>query len=196
MPISMRMSCTAISLRRLTPSPPHLRRSPFTGLRDLGLRDPRSGTTLVELCVAMVLLVIVFTGWVRMNNIQAVNKESLRYAAIEKAAGMLEAVDYAKLSQEGMDVAGTVLTIDEAGDVHYISGESDGHPFGRVFPLFADHVQIGYQCHVKENMVGDSVWSKWGNSAWVQMDLFDRVGDVRNEVDPFASIAIFCGQIH
>ena len=40
----------------------------------------------------MVLLVIVFVGWVRMNNIQAVNKESLRYAAIEKAAGMLDAV--------------------------------------------------------------------------------------------------------
>ena len=178
MPISMRMSCTAISLRRLTPPPPHLRRSPFTGLR-----DPRSGATLVELCVAMVLLVIVFVGWVRMNNIQAVNKESLRYAAIEKAAGMLDAVASVKNAKTLRP--GAYLQIEEDGSFTQIGRRTGTVPLEKILPIASESVTIGYQCHVEQGLVDDA---NWGTSTrWIVCDLFDEYGDCRSRVDPFSS---------
>lgn len=52
----------------------------------------RSGVSLVEVMVSVLLLFIIFCGWFRMNNIQAVRKESYRYEAVERAAGMLDAL--------------------------------------------------------------------------------------------------------
>ncbi|NCC58868.1 MAG: prepilin-type N-terminal cleavage/methylation domain-containing protein, partial [Synergistales bacterium] len=50
----------------------------------------QAGFSLVELLVAMLLIVIIFTAWFRIGNFQTIRKESLRRVALEKAAGYLD----------------------------------------------------------------------------------------------------------
>lgn len=187
--------CDALMMRPSAMRQPgklhHSVRLPIAGGRNAC--GPRSGASLVELCVAMLLVFIVFVGWVRMNNIQAVNKESLRYAAVEKAAGMLEAVDYYKLSEGAYDYDGTFLEILPSGEIAETPSDALRDT---VLPLFDREIPIGYQCHVIENAVEDSSHSKWGSSAWVVMDLFDYVGESDGMARPFASVRIFCGRIY
>ena len=151
----------------------------------------RSGATLVELCVAMLLLTIVFAGWVRMNNIQAVNKESLRYAAVEKAAGMLDAVATQKredIKKDRKFREGCYLQIMADGTIVQDGRRKGDVPIERILPLWGDDVAIGYQCHVETGLVGDDAASKWGNgSRWIVLDLFNTHGECRSKAESVAS---------
>ena len=178
MPISMRMSCTAISLRRLTPPPPHLRRSPFTGLRDL--RDFRSGQSLVEVLVSILLLFIVFCSWAAMNNIQAVRKESFRYAAVEKAAGILDAMT--ALSDEQEAFPDTWYRLDEkTGFPKEWTGKNI--PENGVFELWpGQNVPIGCSIFVSQK-AGPSAWT---NGVWCTVSLYDTTDGTARR--PYASL--------
>lgn len=148
----------------------------------------RAGFSLVELLVAILLIFIVFAGWMRMNNIQAVNKESLRYAAVEKAAGMLDAIDAEKVQEQGLDLEGTYLRVKPDGSLE----ESDE---STVLPLWqnSDKDGYGYQCHVLNDYASTET-SQWGNSVWIVVDLFDNgIGFLDNR-KPFTSLRIYCSK--
>ena len=136
----------------------------------------------------MLLLAIVFIGWVRMNNIQAVNRESLRYAAIEKAAGMLDAIEAKKQMKDGM-----YLRINDNGSVSPLSGPSAANT---VHPLFDDRIPIGYQLRVSKGDTSNPGLSTWGSasgsaSLWLVCDLFDFHGERQAEEAPFTSLNVF-----
>ena len=136
----------------------------------------------------MLLLAIVFIGWVRMNNIQAVNKESLRFAAIEKAAGMLETIDANRLNENGLLYPDTNIVIQSNGDVSGASEED-------ILPLFDSTIPLGYRCHV-EGAVSPAA-ETWGTlGLWISMELFERNGSdgAKHAVAPFSTLRLFCTQ--
>lgn len=168
-------------MRRARPAPVVAPLRPVPAGRGGG----RSGASLVELCVAMLLLAIVFAGWVRMNNIQAVNKESLRYAAIEKAAGMLEAIEADDIPGKRSKQNGMYLRIGDDGAVSQVK-ES---PETAVMPLLGEEVPIGYQIRVAQGVVEGS---RWGDeSLWLVCDLFDFYGERQAGAQPFTSLHVF-----
>ena len=143
----------------------------------------RTGATLVELIVCLILLAILFTGWVRINNVQALRKESLRYAAVEKAAGIMDAIDaedvqpYAsKVTQKSVE-----FQILPDGSIESASLWKNGSRIIR--PFFNEDFPIGYQCHTE--IVEDSNPAELGNqdvrfgkTIWLVVDLFDVHGDL------------------
>ena len=177
----MRMSCTAISLRRLTPPPPHLRRSPFTGLRDL--RDFRSGETLVEVMVSILLLFIIFCSWAAMNNVQAVRKESFRYAAVEKAAGILDAMVAKDSFSDGKARPGFCYRLDDNGKLCR-TGRTSDKTATEIHPLWPENGDstVGYRIFAEQES-GDSGWT---NGTWGVVSLYSSLSRPSTEQRPFA----------
>lgn len=158
----------------------------------------RSGVTLVELCVATLILCIIFFGWTRINNIKAVNRESLRYAAVEKAAGMLESVD----SSEAGNAPGIYFSVAGNGSLTKVgSSAQSGKPPDSILPLFGNDCPVGYQFHTEKGTKGSGYFhvvnpgmpNEHGDAClWLVVDLFDRHGSVRSDVDSFVSLRVFC----
>ncbi len=138
----------------------------------------RAGFSLVEILVATVILVIIFTGWLRIANFQAIRKESLRRAAIEKAAGYLDVmVGSPSLSDKRyyrINWTNSNFKVDEAEDEH-------------VYELFNNDLLIGYTLQVLLNYQED--WP--AGSKWAVIKLYDRNGIPETEAGrPFSTMSV------
>ena len=150
----------------------------------------RSGVTLVELMVSVLLLLIVFLGWARMNNIQAVRRESIRYAAVEKAAGFLDACD--PKTSSSLDPAFSYSW--KNGRLEILSGRSlaplvwEGDTTGREgAPV------LGYRIRFSDSVPGclpDNYF--WETGPWAVAEVYDnwQAGAVGN---PLVTLRVFLG---
>ena len=148
----------------------------------------RSGVSLVELMVSILLLMIAFLGWMRMNNIQAVRKESLRYAAVEKAAGLLDAM----MSQEKVEG----LTKSEKYNYQWTEGGLVKIKPNVIAPLWRDGEGAtddvpGYRIVLEDRSGASSSRSTfWNRGVWARMELFDSCRSGGNN-PPFACLRVF-----
>ena len=119
-------------------------------------RDARSGVTLVELLVSVLLLTIIFCGWMAMNNIQAVRKESFRYEAVEKAEGLLDSITVLYWSDPDNWYDSALVVNQASGHLEPVRpGKSD------LFPLWPDSENpIGCTIHIQELDDFGGVWAK------------------------------------
>lgn len=107
------------------------------------------GYSLVEFLVAMLILALVSLSWLTIAQVQSANRESYRREAVERLAGMMDAISQLGLSY----VPGTALQFKD-GQPQKLSGVN-----GRmtVNPLFGPtESSLGYRLRVKElEEVGD-----------------------------------------
>ena len=139
-----------------------------------------------------------------MNNIQAVRRESFRYAAVEKAAGMLDAIsrdsvgsgnfftqttywDFDKLSKL-WEAGESDVDIDDFEEV----GTNDRDPEDIVLPMWKDSVDgelaptIGYRLYTTyETRPG------WQTGYWVTLDLYDDYRVADSATHPFTTLGVF-----
>ena len=129
----------------------------------------------------MLLLAVVFCGWLAMNNIQPVAKESLRYAAIEEAAGLLDALSAADLPMPGVyednGTNGLSLVTN--------AGVDDVFPFDNASPL-----SIGYRLEVADASDAQA----YGLAGrWARIRLFDNAEALASSDQAFAEFRLFLG---
>lgn len=120
----------------------------------------QAGFSLVELLVAMLLIVIIFTAWFRIGNFQTIRKESLRRVALEKAAGYLDIM--AGCSSN----SGAYRIVFEAND--YEVQEASG----LVQPMGSPLDPVGYVLRVEERAATNG----WPASRWATIRLYDEHG--------------------
>lgn len=143
-----------------------------------------SGFSLVELLVAVLVLVIIFIGWLRICNFQAIRKESLRRTAIEKGEGYLDFVAMRNLAPTSYSIgfSGGAYTADTTNST--------------IQPLFATNSTIdevyplGYIMEVKRCPETNG----WPSGKWAVISLYDQHGVTTNDsaVDPpFSKMSIF-----
>jgi prepilin-type N-terminal cleavage/methylation domain-containing protein len=149
-----------------------------------------SGFSLVELLVATVIIVIVFISWLRISNFQAIRKESLRRAAIEKAAGYL---DY--MVDQGGTTAGKAYTISFSGTYSVGPPSDPSDASYRIPPLFEESDPIGYVLRVVQDWPHQANWPVghgWPNSRWAVIQLYDEHGvSVSDAGRPFSTMSVF-----
>jgi prepilin-type N-terminal cleavage/methylation domain-containing protein len=140
-----------------------------------------SGFSLVELLVATVIIVIVFISWLRISNFQAIRKESLRRAAIEKAAGYL---DY--MVDQGGTTAGEAYTISFSGTYSVGPPSDPSDASYRIPPLFEESDPIGYVLRVVQDYQVN--WP----GRWAVIQLYDEHGvSVSDAGRPFSTMSVF-----
>lgn len=139
-------------------------------------RSATAGFTLVELLVATLLSVIVFTGWIRISNFQAIRKEALRRVALENAAGYLDFM------------AATSATVNTYSvEFNTNSFAYGATPTSEVQPMFSDKHPIGYWVRVFQQTNAAS-WT----GRWAVVELYDRHHFVPTTNDrPFSALSIF-----
>jgi hypothetical protein len=143
-----------------------------------GLSKGRSAFSLVELLVAVIVLVIVFVGWLRLCNFQAIRKESLRREAIEKAEGYL---DFIAKSGAGQ---GAFYRIEFTDEYEFETADDT------IQPLFGEYNPVGYLLEVERRTQGDG----WPGANWAVLRLYDQhsVSTISESVDaPFSKMSIF-----
>ena len=154
-------------------------------------RRGTAGSSLIELLVATLVLVIAFVGWLRISNFQAIRKESLRRAAIEKAAGFLDI-----MAKSGSPA--NFYRIDFTNGDYLVQASPTN---GYIFPVFEEvnypaNTPIGYVLEVKWRAATNG----WPNGRWAVVSLYDRHGITTNELTygansnpilPFSSMSIF-----
>jgi len=147
-------------------------------------RQASDGFSLIEIMVATVVMVIIFIGWLRIANFQAVRKESLRRAAIEKAAGYLDFIfdvpsllpnQYYRVSWTNGQYEATHLT----------SGKE------LVQPLFEEFEAMGYTLQILEDY--QTGWSPSpGLNRWAVIRLYDQHDVLMDNAGrPFSTMSIF-----
>jgi hypothetical protein len=142
----------------------------------------RAGFSLIELVATILLLIIVFSAWVNISNFQAVRKESLRRAALEEAAGMLDFVSREKLTPGYHRVY-----FDEVGQVYEHEKTSGGGvPNPCIHAMFEESDPIGYILRVEKRTVGG--WP--ANEEWAEIQLYDQHG-VADPGRPFSRLAVY-----
>jgi hypothetical protein len=135
-----------------------------------------AGFSLIELMVGTLLIVIVFISWLRICNFQAIRKESLRLAGIEKAAGYL---DFMAEQTEGPGY----YRIDFTNQA-YQAGSTDS----TVKPLFDATDLIGYTLWVESRVASGG----WPNANWAVISLYDEHGVATNDAGrPFSTMSVF-----
>ena len=130
----------------------------------------------------MMLLAVVFCGWLAMNNIQPVAKEALRYAAIEEAAGLLDAIAAANTPLPGVyadnGTNGLDLVAKASADAVF--------PFDATSPL-----SIGYRLEVADATDAE-VPGLAGR--WARVRLFDSSEALAGADPAFAEFRLFLGE--
>lgn len=145
-------------------------------------RKDRSGVTLVELLVATLIGIIIFTSWLEICNPKPVRKESYRRLAVEQAAGYLDLM------------LGSVSSYSEkfykVDDDRTPPTEASSHITLPVFPSNPDAV-IGYtlSTEMRSGLVG------WPNNGyWAVVRLYDRQDVLDSEAGkPFFTLRAYIG---
>jgi len=142
------------------------------------------------------LLVIVFASWVNISNFQNVRKESLRRAALEKAAGMLDFVSRVDVNpspvRHGVPSEGFYRVYFDGGAG---TGTYELEAAGSIpLAMFREKDPIGYTLEVKERSPPDD-FAKAGwpaNRSWAEIGLYDQHG-VRSgpQNRPFCRLAVY-----
>ncbi len=83
----------------------------------------QNGYSLTELLIATFLLASVFCGWLTTGHYRPVERESLRYAATEEAAGLLDALMLTDNPAEGN------YGDSESGIIHLSGNDNPVRPF-------------------------------------------------------------------
>ena len=142
---------------------------------------PVNGFSLVELLVAMTILAFVFCGWLNLANIQPVSKESMRYAALEEAAGILDAASLLTSPSEGLyGDSGTngLERIAAATDKRICAFRSTGES------------APGYRLTIERKEPGGTASA----GLWATMRLYDApFGDATTD-KPFSEFTLFIGK--
>lgn len=148
---------------------------------------PQDGFTFVELMVAMLISLIVFSCWIRICNIQGVRKESLRREAVERAAGILDMCDKDKFSDYD-EFSGTYKVsapFKFEAPLKQLENDDDKNT---IWPLFQDAARnpIGYRLVVAS--LGDGSGNGWDDGTWAFLDLYN-IHSVRKNMagKPFCS---------
>lgn len=126
-----------------------------------------------------------------MNNIQAVRRESCRYAAVEKAAGILDAMTspsgYADESE--MAIPGALYKLDGDGRLLVLDcfegdeTETAVHP---MWPGDADSA-VGYRIRVSRK---DGNQSGWTNGSWGVVSLYPSWLEPSTAQKPYAEFKV------
>lgn len=159
-----------------------------------GENEDCSGATLVEVMVSVLLLFIIFCSWAAMNNVQAVRKESFRYAAVEKAAGMLDAMDRDSGTVVKIGKIEKVTSLTKDRSYRFSDGQwlivSDEDELTRLFPE-SDDVEIGYRVRTKtpEDIAGGD--SSWRSGMWAEVELYDDWRRKASKQTPFSRFRMF-----
>ncbi len=144
----------------------------------------QAGASLVELMVATLLAVIIFVGWLKIANFQAIRKESLRRVAIEKAAGYLDIM--ARAGQGD----GTYRIEWSTNLLEYVLSPVAAD----VQPMFDGDGLVGYVLRVTSQTNNIPAHSgKWNtNKVWAVIDLYDKNGVSTSEAGrPFSTMSVF-----
>lgn len=150
--------------------------------------DRRSGLTLVELMVATLVGIIVFTSWLSICNPKPVVRESYRRLAVEQAAGYLDRMvgeppqplennKFYKVSFNGSSTSLDKLSGPDADVVQAVFGDE-----GRS-------VSVGYTLCVEQRSPSGG-WPD--NSYWAVVRLYDIAGVSKDDAgSPFYELASF-----
>ncbi len=134
--------------------------------------------------VATLLGIIVFVGWVKICNFQAIRKESLRREALERAAGMLDYMTTTNPPPAGAVPFTKYYTFTFTNNSYVIVEiVTNGMPIPQ--PMMTETNPIGYRL----SCFRDANWNTIGNwplnSRWAKIELFDR----HSAVDPGRSFS-------
>lgn len=135
--------------------------------------------------VGIVLLAIVFGGWLSMNNIPQIARESKRYSAVESAAGMLEALS---AIPDGDNAPGVYEMV--RGGVPDRIGEKRLGGIKHVFPIAESQDPIGYWLEIEDARSPDGSLK----GRWARVRLFDNAEmDIVND-EPFTEFRVLVGK--
>lgn len=146
-----------------------------------------SGTTLVELMVATLIGIIVFTSWLSICNPKPVVRESYRRLAVEHAAGYLDLMvgapphpienkKYYKVVSSGGAISLSKLSGQDEKAVQSVFG-ADGL------------VSVGYTLKTEQRSPSGG-WPD--NSFWAVVRLYDNVDVSQDDAgNPFFELAAF-----
>jgi len=139
----------------------------------------RSGFSLVELMVSTLVIVIIFVGWLKIANFQAIRKESLRRAAIETAAGYLDVmVELGGLPNKTYRIE----WIEESSA--FEQEPLNGQDRDQVQPMYGESDPIGYHIKVTPSVAAglahDGAWIE-GGGRWAVIRLYDKHGVSTND---------------
>ena len=158
-----------------------------------------SGTTLVELMVATLIGVIVFTSWLSICNPKPVVRESYRRLAVEQATGYLDMMAGGLRAKKpnGQD---DIITDEKSYEVKFTNGVYSLHKRApssdnkkNVWPVFPGEsgVPVGYTlCVEKKNLGAESGWPN--DSYWAVARLYDAVDVPEGDAGrPFCELKVF-----
>lgn len=151
-------------------------RTASTGATLRRCESSRAGFTLVELMVATLIGIIVFTAWLTICNPKPVVKESYRREAVERAAGYMD-----KLLTETSSALGA-YKVEETESTISIKTATKG--VTQSMFTNAESV-VGYTLS-RESRVGGN-WS----GTWACIRLYDEAGIETNGVKPFFELSAF-----
>lgn len=158
-----------------------------------------SGTTLVELMVATLIGIIVFTSWLTICNPKPVVRESYRRLAVEQATGYLDMMAGGLRAKKpnGQD---DIITDEKSYEVKFTNGVYSLHKRApssdnkkNVWPVFPDEsdTPVGYTLCVEMKELGAE--SGWPNASyWAVVRLYDNVDVSQDDAgNPFFELAAF-----
>lgn len=165
----------------------------------------RSGVTLVELMISMLILAIVCISWLQIIGIQSARKEARRREAVERLAGMMDAFMYDKLSTENnndKDIkVGAFYTV--GMETNKLSVKRIGKTEEIIKPVFGNNESsIGYSLQIAGNPPDVTLFENWQASyflkgksydytvLWLIGKLYDHCGDPKTGGEPFFTIPV------
>lgn len=158
----------------------------------------RSGVTLVELMIAMLVLAIVCIAWLEIIGIQSARREARRREAVERLAGMMDAFMYDIRSSFSLSEKYYEMQTSKTQPGVLISFKQVSGSGLELFPVFDENVSpIGYRLGVvkqddlrEPDRFGDS----WGNCKWLVGELYDRSGCLKqDDEEPFFYLQVCLG---
>ena len=159
----------------------------------------RSGVTLVELMISMLILAIVCIAWLQIIGIQSARKEARRREAVERLAGIMDAFMYEKRGASSIATGSYSVEMRLDGLSIYSTKDADTNT---VHLVFADGVSpIGYQllvCSRKSdaNLRRCAGWDpppRGAEPSWLVGKLYDRNGSLSEAGKPFFTLPVCLG---
>ena len=128
-----------------------------------------SGTTLIELLISLVIIVIIMAAWWRIAFATSPYREAQRRAAVEIAAGLLDVMKYEAASGSYHIIQ---MSSDEY-DFEIVASESDRHRFPSGW--LSGVSPVCYELAVKSSSELGDPDKEWSDpySYWAEIQLFE-----------------------
>ena len=172
------------------------------------------GVTLIELMISMLILTLVCVAWLEIIGIQSARKEARRREAVERLAGMMDAILYDPVTLKVFNKNKKTGKITATAASYclktsnYISAEKLTDD-DEILPVFANEVSsIGYRLKVllskdkldcSEKFVTNKEFgNNWCNNDgpcyWLVGELYDHYGKKENDWVPFFTLPVCMGR--